>query len=417
MKFHRLICIACGLTIVLFASAAGTGWNDARSISMAGSYTAVARGYDAIGFNPANLGLSDRPTGTHLQFFAFGSTLNNNSFSMGDYKNYNGAYLSEADKRDILSKIPSEGLEFRGHTAASALSLSFGALAISATVEAAGSGNLSKDIVDLALNGNKLGQTVDVESADAEGIAHADINFAYGRNIKRFKWGELSAGVNLKYIRGIACFDVTESNGSATTKSDGIDADGSVVVRSATGGSGFGLDLGMAAIYNEDWVFSAGIKNLASSISWNDGTKETVYEFEVVDLTAENADDDETIVSDEIERDISSFSMSLAPQINLGASRTIGKFLLASDLKLGLKNRGGVSTTPELSVGTEFHQFDFLPLRAGVAMGGLHGVSLALGSGINLSSFYLDVAWASSGTLAPSVGKGFSLAFSSGIRF
>ncbi|MCK4656497.1 MAG: hypothetical protein KAT85_05675, partial [candidate division Zixibacteria bacterium] len=181
--------------------------------------------------------------------------------------------------------------------------------------------------------------------------------------------------------------------------------------------SGFGLDVGVAATYRKDWVFSAGLKNLVSSISWNKNAKETEYTFEVVSLTAETAGDDSTVVSDEVERSVGSFSTSLAPQVNLGAAYTIGKFLLASDLKFGLKDKAGVSTTPEISIGSEFHQFSFMPLRAGVSFGGVHGTSLGLGGGFALSSFYVDLAWASSGTLLPSFGRGLTLAISSGLRF
>ena len=416
MNSLKILYTSVGLVLVMLASATGTGWDDARSIAMAGSYTAVARGYDAIAFNPANLGLPDKP-GTQLQLFAFGSTLNNNSFSMSDYEEYNGAYLSESDKRKILSKIPSEGLEFRGNSAASALAFTYGPLAVSTTVEAAGTGTLSKDVVDLAFFGNKIGETVSIDNADAEGLAHGDLNLAYGRRIKSYDWGDIAAGVNLKYIYGIACIDVSESSGSATTEIDGINADGSILVRSATGGSGFGFDIGVAATYREDWVFSAGLKNLASSISWDKDAKETEYTFEAISLTAESASEDSTVVSDEVERSVGSFSTSLAPQVNLGGTYTIGKFLLASDLKFGLKDKAGVSTTPEISVGSEFHQFSFMPLRAGVSFGGVHGTSLGLGGGFRLSSFYIDLAWASSGTLLPSFGRGLSLAISSGLRF
>ena len=158
MELRKQLYITACLVLILIASASGAGWNDAVSIGMAGSYTAVARGYDAIGFNPANLGLSNQP-GTQLQLFALGSTLINNSFSMGDYEQYNGAYLSESDKREILSKIPSGGLEFTGNTAASALSFARGPIAFSATVEAAGQGSLSRDVVDLAFFGNRIGET------------------------------------------------------------------------------------------------------------------------------------------------------------------------------------------------------------------------------------------------------------------
>ena len=416
MKKLNLYYIVISILLVLFSSAAGSGWDNARSIGMAGSYTAVARGYDAIAFNPANLALSDS-RGTALQIFGIGTMINNNSFSKGDYNKYNGLYLSESDKNDILAKIPEGGLEFKGNSAASMLSFSSGPFAVSATVEAGGRGNLSKDVVELAFFGNNIGETITIDDADAEGIAHVDINFAYGRKVKNYRWGELTAGVNLKYIRGLAYFKVSDAVANATTNADGIDSDGSVSIKSSTGGSGFGLDVGAAATYKENWVFSAGIKNLLSSINWSKDTKETEYFYDMTSFTVETADDDSTVISDDVEREISSFSASLAPQINLGAKHEIGKFLLASDLKLGLAKKAGVTTTPELSFGAEYSYLAFLPVRAGLSFGGLHGSSLGLGGGIRLSSFFVDIAWASSGTILPSFGRGLSLAVSSGLRF
>ncbi len=416
MSSHRILCVSVCLTLVMSATAIGTGWDDARSIAMAGSYTAVARGSAAIGFNPANIGFSDR-AGMQLQLFALGSMLNNNSFTMGDYKIYNGSYLSESEKEDILAKVPAEGLKFAANAAASVLSVSYRTLAFSATFEAAGSGTITKDVIDLAFYGNRIGETVRVDDSQAEGVAHLDLNIAYGHTIGKYSWGEIAAGANLKYIRGLGYADVSSSRAQMTTEADGIDSDASIIIRSATGGSGLGLDVGAAAKYGSEWVFSAGIRNLFSSVKWSRDTKETEYILKVVSFAAESANEDSTVVSDEIEHPVGSFSESLGPQINLGISRTVGDFLIASDLKFGLAEKVGVSKTPEVSVGMEFRRFEFLPLRAGVSAGGLSGTSLALGGGFDLSSFYVNLAWASTGTLLPSFGRGISIAVSSGLRF
>jgi len=416
MKSRILITALAALLIASSGCVYASGWDNARSIAMAGSYTAVARGYEAIGINPANLALTE-DRGNSLQFFGVGTMINNNAFSLSDYNRYNGAYLTDADKRDILSKIPDDGLRFRGNTAASALSFSIGQLAISTSVEASGSGELSKDIVELAFFGNKIGQTVDISSSDGEALAHLDLNVAYGRKVMSHPWGDISAGLNVKYMYGLAYFDVDDVQASAVTQTDGIDSDGSVTVRSAMGGSGFGLDVGAAATYLNSWVFSAGIRNLVSTISWSRDAEEKIYTYRVESLTAETADADSTVVSDETTRDIGSFSTSLAPQLNFGAAHEIGKFLVASDLKFGLRDIAGVSTTPEISLGTECHYINFMPIRAGIGLGGINGTSLGLGAGLRFSAFSFDFAWASSGTMTPSMGKGASLAISSGLQF
>jgi len=58
-----------------------------------------------------------------------------------------------------------------------------------------------------------------------------------------------------------------------------------------------------------------------------------------------------------------------------------------------------------------------IPLRAGISLGGLEGSSAAVGFGLNLSPFYLDFAYTTTGSLTPTSGKGMGLAISSGLIF
>ncbi len=418
MKRRIIIASLIGGALALGIPANGHSytWNDARAIALGGSYSAVARGYDAIGFNPANLAFADGPR-LQIQLFALGSGLNNNSLSLSDYHKYNGAYLSPADRHDILSQIPEEGIEFKGNIAASLLSCSRGPLVVSTTAEIAGSGTLSRDAVDLAFFGNSIGKTISLRDTGGEALAHVDVNFAYGHLLHSYSWGDLAAGVNLKYIHGLTYFNVSKSYATSVTGTGGLDADGYLTARSSRGGEGLGFDCGVAAQCRSGWIFSLGIKNAGSFIHWNRDAKITDYQFEISSLSAETADESGTVVSDEVERAVGSFYSSLATQINLGAAHAWGNFLLASDLKFGMEKKAGATTTPELSLGTEYQRLSFLPLRAGISIGGFHGLSVALGGGFKLYSFYIDFAWASSGTVYPTIDQGFSLAISSGLSF
>ncbi len=404
------------LIVITSAEAFASNFGDARSVAMSGSHLTLAQGHAAVGVNPANLGLDDRPSWS-LGLFGIGSVVHNNAFSLNDYKTYNGAHLSTQDKYDILDKIPDEGLEFKGNSAASVLGLSFGPFAFSTSLEAGGHGIISKDLVDLALFGNRVGETVSVTDADADAVAHVDFNLSYGRTLRSFQWGDLSAGVNLKYIYGVAFVEATEVEAQATTLTTGIRGDGSAIIRTAEGGSGFGLDLGTSAQFRDRWRFAAAIENLVSNINWSKNTEETEYVFEAQSMTAETVDDDSLVVSDEIEREIGSFSTSLAPKLTLGAAYLLPKITIETDLKFGLRDKFGVTTTPELSTGAEYSGLGFMPLRAGIAFGGFDGTSVSLGAGLKMSSFHIDFAWASTGTLMPGGGKGISLAVSSGLEF
>ncbi|NIR48259.1 hypothetical protein GWO43_07305 [candidate division KSB1 bacterium] len=64
-------------------------------------------------------------------------------------------------------------------------------------------------------------------------------------------------------------------------------------------------------------------------------------------------------------------------------------------LKQGLKKTTGVSTTPDLAVGTEFCPINYFPLRAGFSLGGNQGFSMSGGFAFDFSVVSLDFAIAS----------------------
>ena len=64
---------------------------------MGGAYIGLAKGVEAGLYNPANLGLAAyRQTG--LALVGVGADLSNNSFTLNDYNEYTGAFLTDDDK-------------------------------------------------------------------------------------------------------------------------------------------------------------------------------------------------------------------------------------------------------------------------------------------------------------------------------
>jgi hypothetical protein len=69
-------------------------FSNPRSTGLAGAYIGLARGTDASSWNPANLGLSAENRGS-INLLCFGVELYNNSFSLGQYNQYNGSSLHQ----------------------------------------------------------------------------------------------------------------------------------------------------------------------------------------------------------------------------------------------------------------------------------------------------------------------------------
>jgi hypothetical protein len=382
---------------------------------MGGAFTALAKGVEAPKYNPANLGLADyRQSG--IEIVSVGASINNNSFTLSDYNNYTGATLTTADKQDILGKIPVDGLRVDTDLRASALSIALGKFALSVTGMGAAKINLNKDVIDLLLNGNTIADSISVTGSYSEGHSFATVGLSYGTPIYNGGTRQLAVGLTARYIRGIAVEKMVELEGLAATFATGFTGQGRAVVQTATGGSGYGLDVGAVLKLNDAYTVGIRFENLLSHISWNKDTEEHGYIFKFDTAVVSDFDED-FVVSDDYTIDIDAFSTSLPAIMNVGVGGTSGKLLWGLDWNQGFKRAPGASTKPRLSLGAEYPLISFLPIRLGYTMGGDNPTAFAFGSGLNLSGFYLDVAILTGTSFSVYSARGANLAVSTGWQF
>lgn len=393
------------------------GVSNARSVAMGGAYTALARGVESATWNPANLGLKAHKV-YRLNLFSFGLGIRNNSFSKKQYDLYNGSYLTEQDKIDILNTIPDNGLAFDINSEVQAFGLSFGSFAFTSSGYAVSNFSLSKDIADILLNGNDFNRTYDVGNSAGEGygISSFALSKAFSFPLKAFD--QFAVGFSAKYLMGFAYGNVNEATSTFTTDIDGVHGTGRLVLDRSFGGSGFGLDLGAAAKLNKDLTASFGISNVFGKINWSNETERTTYTFSADSVSVQRIADtdlDSVVVEEEETVDIDGFSTNLPRQMRLGLSHSSKKITLAFDYTQGLSAGPGVSTKPRLAFGSELKYLSFLPLRAGIAFGGNNGVSTGAGFGLDLGLFSWNFAVASrDGAFS---GKGVHFAFDWMFRF
>jgi len=394
---------------------AATVHSSARAAAMGGAFTALAKSVNAAKYNPANLGL-DGYQQYGLEVAAFGASLTNNAFTLSDYNKYTGAVLSTADKQDIMEKIPIEGLSIDADVKASALSLALGRFALSLNGVGAADVNLNREIVDLILNGNTFADTVDVSGSYSDGVSYATLSFSYGKPVYSSGTRQLAVGLTASYIRGIATEEVVKLQGLAATYEAGFQGQGEAVFRTATGGWGYGLDLGAALKLNDRYTVGARIENLISRIHWSKDPEQHGYIFDFDTATVDDFDED-FVTSDDYSIDIDAFSTSLPAVMNVGFARTSGKLLWAVDWTQGFRAAPGASTKPRLAVGAEYYLTSWLPLRSGFMAGGDRHTAFSFGSGLDLYGAYLDFAIITGTTLSVYSAKGIHLAFSTGISF
>ncbi len=415
MKQRISLTVFAALTLGIASVASAQSVSSPRYLGMGNAITGLASGADAALINPANLGLSGYKA-YGLQFFGVGAQVTNNAFTLNDYNAYTGAYLDDDDKEKILNSIPDAGLTLRADVGANALSIALGSLVLSTTAAGAANINVSKDVFELALYGNAIGDTISVTGTYSEAVGYGSANLSYGTAIYKNGSRELSVGFTGKYIYGLGVQRIIENTGSATTNSNGFAGQGSVVIQTATGGNGYAFDLGAGLKLNRNYTLSACVHNVISRINWNKETTERGFLFDFDSMTVENGDED-YVITDDYETSIPSFSTSLPAEINVGFARTTGRLLWTLEWEQGFKTAPGASTTPRFGIGSELRFIPFIPLRAGASAGGGTDPTFSAGTGLHLAFFYIDVAGVTNSGIGLESAKGIQFAVASGLRF
>jgi hypothetical protein len=397
------------------AKSAATVHSSGRSAAMGGAFTGLAKGVNAARYNPANLGLDGyRQNG--LELASLGVSLTNNAFTLSDYNKYTGAVLSTADKQDILDQIPTEGLSIDTDIKASALSLALGSFVFSVNGVGAADISLSREIVDLILNGNTYADTIDITGSYSNGLSYAGASLSYGLPLYSAGTRQLAVGLTASYFRGIAIEEVVSLQGLAATYESGFQGHGEAIIRTAAGGSGYGLDLGAALKLNNSYTVGVRVENFLSKITWNQEPQEHGYLFSFDSASVDDFSED-FVTSNDYSEDIEPFATSLPAVMNVGLANTSGKLIWAVDWTQGFRAAPGTSTKPRLALGVEYRPLSYLPLRTGFMTGGDRNTAFSFGSGLNFFGFYLDAAVITGSTMSVYSAKGANIALSTGIIF
>ena len=433
------------------------GDKSSRAMGLGQSYTALARGPEAVFWNPANLAIGG-DTGLQWNLVGLGASLvtENNSFSVGDYNDNftdDGHLITDKVKRGLLSDIPGDGLKLNvdvepsgallvpinGGVAFSLPGQMRSAVALGFT--AGFEGEIPKDMVDLLLFGNEFNRQYDIAKWDGSGWAVGSLNWAVAKPLMPTALAphlsEFAAGATAKLMFG-AYAETLRSDGGFISRIDGADLDAYILTQYG-GGTGFGLDLGVAGVLKDKKTsFSVGLLNLLDTMSWGNSTQQDSIFASARDLKAtdfldvkgsienilnkENVPDDcdEEVPGDcdaDFHKEVGeeSFSRSLPAMLRIGVAHQLDERLtLAGNWDQAFSEGFGTSTTPRLSVGAEYRLVEWLPARFGLSVGG-RGSSTSLGFSFgpfDLGSMQLtlmDLAFVTRGGFFPGVSKGSAL--------
>jgi hypothetical protein len=316
-----------------------------------------------------------------------------------------------------LNLIPSKG--FNGSLSVDLMALGASWHNFAFTISGRGTSSLllPKDPIQALFFGNEINDTVLLSGSDGDVFASVDFGLSYGRSIWKKADYELFGGASVRVIRGLVYQKIKESEGEILALETGVEGEGNFLVRSAEGGMGYGLDLGLTMKYKENWTIGLSCFNLINRINWSRNTKERVYQVRIDSLLAENFDSDSLVIEESYSQPIDHFTTHLPLLLQAGVSYQLRKTILAFDLRQGQISGMGHTRRISASMGVEHRFYNWFDIRGGISLGENEGITIAQGLGINVGIYQLDMAIANQNGVWPTKSQGVSVAISNCIHF
>src|SRR5689334_18903923 len=181
----------------------------AASLALGDNYTALARGINAVAWNPAGLGMPDNPFVSFA--FAGRGAAGTDPISLSDLSKYSGVTVPNAVLASWLSRVQAQGGQKVDAEGAGSFALSVGPIAFQLATSAYERGKLSPDAVEVLLYGN-AGQsgtprTMSLKGSRTEAAVTTTAAASFGQSID-VGMGPLTQhialGATVKYIVGNA---------------------------------------------------------------------------------------------------------------------------------------------------------------------------------------------------------------------
>ena len=322
-------------------------------------------------------------------------------------------------KANFLSIFPTAGLDINFQGGGSWLEVGMGNFAISfIQLQVITSVTVPTSIMNVIFDGVQFDQPQDLSDLTLDLLAVAPLSLTYGRQLQipalADKVDRFYAGAGLNVLLGLTDIHLESNKLMLSTTSDSIFIEGDQTLVSNIDnnnfvlGTGFSLDLGIAADINPQLSISLALQDLLGSITWPETFRKT-HEFSISLLSAEMEDiaDYSSAEKDSLQESFTILDTTYASgsrnttypaQVVLGGAYRVSP-ALAVDVALRqyLDNDYFTGVDPQISVGLEIAPTPVFPIYLGVSAGGFYGFSWGGGFSLNLGGFQWNVGFGENG--------------------
>ncbi|MCK9484173.1 MAG: DUF5723 family protein [Candidatus Marinimicrobia bacterium] len=407
----KIIYFVSIIILVTVSQSSAQLYMNPRSISFADAYATQARGADVIGWNPANLGLTDNPK---FQF-NFGIIpmvpfpalqVSNNAISPSLLNNYffTGGYLDDDDKEKLLSYFPDGGLNINPLVQMRFINFSVNRWAFTLGAEVTGKVVAPKSLFHLALFGNEFDEPVDLSDTNLDLQSVITLGIAHGWEIKKIPFidfnlneyvDRLSVGVAVKFLAGAGYSGFDDLTAKVTTYNDKVVLEGDVVGQYGLGGAGLAVDVGASAIINEKVKANLTLNNVVGFLKW--GIVEAGQaEYSIfAEIPSSQFSEIDSIMEESVTKDttytVAGITSNYPAYMIMGFEyKLLNNLRLFANYRQSFSNDMASAVTPAISVAAEYLPLNWLPLRVGVGVGGNDKFKWGIGSGLNFNHYRLD---------------------------
>jgi len=373
------------------------------ALGMGDNYTAVARGYQAVAWNPALLGVPGGPAHS-LMAGQFRLVTGLDPVTLGDIADHEGEVVSLETRRRWLRRIgANNGESGVGGADVTWFAGQLGRFGVQVSTTGRAAAELSPGAAELFLFGNAgyldgEPRAIDIDDSRLDGSAVTTAALSYAQPIVAGA-GTFSLGATVKYAVGHFMM-LGENHGSSITADPTIDLQFPLVSTNGglRNGSGIGFDVGVAYAVDRLTV-GAVLENVFNTFEWDTGN--LVYRPGAALLDGDNFDTDfekQPFVSApaDLRRrvDDAGFGRALRAGVAYGVDDAL---TLSADIH---SRFGGTDFTDEpdfhAGAGAQYQVAPFLQLRGGAAaISG--GVQVGGGIGLQLGPIGIDAAFARRG--------------------